>query len=285
LDDAPKPEDERIIMAEYTVIRLERHEHVAEVILNNPERLNAMGAKFFTEIRQAFEAIAADENLRAAILWAEGRLFTAGLDLKDSILNANTADKASPGVRNEQFYRHLRELQDCFSAIERCRKPVLAAVHGHCIGGGVDLTTACDIRLCTADATFAIHETKVAIVADLGTLQRLTGIVGKGFAREMAFTGKRISAERAHHFGLVNDVYESKEGMLAAARAMAAEIASNSPFVVQGVKRVLQFSEEHSLQDGLEYVAQWNAARLQIHDLREAMMAFQEKRAPVFTGN
>lgn len=272
-------------MAEYTVIRLERHGHVAEVVLNNPERLNAMGANFFPEIRQAFEEIDADDNLRVAILWAEGRLFTAGLDLKDSILNAaNAAEKSSPGVRNEQFYRGLRALQDCFSAIERCRKPVIAAVHGHCIGGGVDLTTACDIRLCTADATFAIHETKVAIVADLGTLQRLTGIVGKGFAREMAFTGKRVTAERAHHFGLVNDVFADKDALLAAARAMAIEIAANSPFVVQGVKQVLQFSEEHSIQDGLEYVAQWNAARLQIADLHEAITAFQEKRPPVFTG-
>lgn len=272
-------------MSEYTVIRLERHEHIAEVILNNPERLNAMGANFFTEIRQAFEEIDADTNLRVAILWAEGRLFTAGLDLKESILNTTAADRSSPGVRNEKFYRHLRELQDCFSAIERCRKPVIAAVHGHCIGGGVDLTTACDIRLCTTDATFSIHETKVAIVADLGTLQRLTGIVGKGFAREMAFTGKRVTADRAHHFGLVNDVHADKESLLAAARAMAAEIAANSPFVVQGVKQVLQFSEEHSTQDGLEYVAQWNAARMQINDLREAMTAFQEKRAPNFTGD
>ncbi|MBS1810535.1 MAG: crotonase/enoyl-CoA hydratase family protein [Acidobacteria bacterium] len=274
-------------MTEYTVIRLERNEHIAEVILNNPERLNAMGANFFTEIRQAFEEIDADDNIRTAILWAEGRMFTAGLDLKNSILGTlnNAQDKASLGFRNEQFYRDIRQIQDCFTAVERCRKPVIAAVHGHCIGGGVDLTTACDIRLCTADATFAIHETKVAIVADLGTLQRLTGIVGKGFAREMAFTGKRIPAARALQFGLVNDVYETKDALLDAARAMAAEIAANSPLVVQGVKQVLQFSEEHSIQDGLEYVAQWNAARIQTADLLEAMTAFLEKRTPTFTGN
>ena len=272
-------------MSDYTVIRLERHEHVAEVILNHPERLNAMGANFFTEIRQAFEEIDADAKLRAAILWAEGRVFTAGLDLKDSLLSSPPNQQSSPGVRNEQFYRQLRQMQDCFSAIERCRKPIIAAVHSHCIGGGLDLTTACDIRLCTADATFSIHETKVAIVADLGTLQRLTGIVGKGFAREMAFTGKRISAARALQFGLVNEVHENKDALLAAARAMAAEIAANSPLVVQGVKQVLQFSEEHSIQEGLDYVAQWNAARIQIADLQEAMTAFQEQRPPVFTGN
>jgi enoyl-CoA hydratase len=274
-------------MSEYTVIRLERRAYVAEIILNNPERLNAMGPNFFTEIRQAFETVDADPDIRVAILWAEGRLFTAGLDLKASLLSAppQADDNASPGLRNEQLYRQIRALQDCFTAVEQCRKPVIAAVHNHCIGGGVDLTTACDIRLCTADATFSIHETKVAIVADLGTLQRLTNIVGKGFAREMAYTGKRIAAERALQFGLVNEVYADKDALLEAARAMAAEIAANSPLIVQGVKQVLQFSEEHSLPDGLEYVAQWNAARLQTHDLREAMQAFQEKRPPVFQGD
>jgi enoyl-CoA hydratase len=274
-------------MSEYTVILLERRAYVAEIILNNPERLNAMGPNFFTEIRQAFETVDADPDIRVAILWAEGRLFTAGLDLKASLLSAppQADDNASPGLRNEQLYRQIRALQDCFTAVEQCRKPVIAAVHNHCIGGGVDLTTACDIRLCTADATFSIHETKVAIVADLGTLQRLTNIVGKGFAREMAYTGKRIAAERALQFGLVNEVYADKDALLEAARAMAAEIAANSPLIVQGVKQVLQFSEEHSLPDGLEYVAQWNAARLQTHDLREAMQAFQEKRPPVFQGD
>lgn len=273
-------------MSEYTAIRLERHDHIAEVILNNPERLNAMSPNFFTEIGQAFQEIDADPDLRVAILWAEGRLFSAGLDLKASLLNFQSGadDQPSAGLRNDQFYRDIRQIQACFTAIEQCRKPVIAAVHSHCIGGGVDLATACDIRLCSADATFSIHETKMAIVADLGTLQRLTAIVGKGLAREMAYTGKRIAAARAHHFGLVNEVYDDKESMLSAARAMATEIAANSPFIVQGVKQVLQYSEEHSLHEGLDYVAQWNAARIQTDDLLEAMTAFREKRPPVFGG-
>ena len=272
---------------EYTVIRIDRNEHVAEVVLNNPDRLNVMAPIFFQEIKRAFESIDADPEIRAAVLWAEGRLFTAGLDLKAAstgILGGGNGE-VSQGRRSDDLYRHVLELQDCFTAIERCRKPVIAAIHGHCIGGGVDLTTACDIRVCTEDATFAIQETKIAIVADVGTLQRITELVGKGFAREMAYTGKRITADRALQFRLVNDVYPDKDAMLAGARALASEIAANSPLTVQGTKQVLQYSEEHTTKEGLDFVAQWNASRLQTNDLIEAVTAFMEKREPVFKGD
>jgi enoyl-CoA hydratase len=272
---------------EYTVIRIDRKGHVAEVVLNNPDRLNAMARMFFHEIKRAFEKLDADPEIRAIVLWAEGRLFTAGLDLKEAatgILGGGNGE-ASQARKSDELYRHIRQLQDCFSAIERCRKPVIAAVHGHCIGGGVDLTTACDIRVCTEDATFAIHETKIAIVADVGTLQRITALVGKGFAREMAYTGKRVPADRALRFGLVNDVYPDKVAMLEGARALANEIAANAPLAVQGVKHVLQYSDEHTIEEGLDYVAQWNASRLYTNDLMEAVTAFMEKRDPVFKGD
>ncbi len=272
---------------DYTVIRIDRNEHVAEVVLNNPDRLNVMAPIFFQEIKRAFEAIDADPEIRVAVLWAEGRLFTAGLDLKaasSGILGGGDGE-VSQGRRSDDLYRHVLDLQDCFTAIERCRKPVIAAVHGHCIGGGVDLTTACDIRVCTEDATFAIQETKIAIVADVGTLQRITDLVGKGFAREMAYTGKRIAADRALQFRLVNDVYPDKDTMLAGARALASEIAANSPLTVQGTKQVLQYSEEHTTKEGLDFVAQWNSSRLHTHDLIEAVTAFMEKRDPVFKGD
>ncbi len=272
---------------DYTVIRIDRNGHVAEVVLNNPDRLNVMAPIFFQEIKRAFEAIDADPEIRVAVLWAEGRLFTAGLDLKaasSGILGGGNGE-VSQGRRSDDLYRHVLELQDCFTAIERCRKPVIAAVHGHCIGGGVDLTTACDIRVCTEDATFAIQETKIAIVADVGTLQRITDLVGKGFAREMAYTGKRITADRALQFRLVNDVYPDKDAMLAGARALASEIAANSPLTVQGTKQVLQYSEEHTTKEGLDFVAHWNASRLHTNDLVEAVTAFMEKRDPVFKGD
>jgi len=272
---------------DYTHIRIDRNAHVAEVVLNNPDRLNAMSRKFFFEIKQAFEELDADPEIRAVVLWAEGRLFTCGLDLKEAstgILGGGNGE-ISQGRRSDDTYRHILDLQDCFTAIERCRKPVVAAVHGHCIGGGVDLTTACDIRVCTEDATFAIHETKIAIVADVGTLQRITALVGKGFAREMAYTGKRVPANRALQFGLVNDVYPDHTSMLEGARALASEIAANSPLTVQGTKQVLQYSEEHTVQEGLDFVAQWNASRLKTNDLIEAVTAFMEKRDPVFKGD
>lgn len=273
-------------MTDYTRLRIDRNEHVAEVVLNQPDRLNTMDDAFFQDIRNAFTEIDEDPEVRVAILHAEGRLFTAGLDLKaaaSGILGGG-ADNGSQAARAEQFVASLKDWQDCFTTLERCRKPVIAAVHGHCIGGGVDLVTAADIRLCSDDATFAIHETKIAIVADVGTLQRITPIVGKGFAREMAYTGKRITADRALQFHLVNEVYPDHDGLLEGARALAAEIAVNAPLAVQGCKRVLQFSEEHTLEEGLDFIAHWNASRLQTNDLTEAVTAFLEKRDPVFKG-
>jgi len=270
----------------YTVIRVDRNGPIAEVVLDNPDRLNAMAPVFFTEIKQAFEEIDADPEIRVAILWAEGRLFTAGLDLKaalEGVLGGNLGN-GSVVTNNLDMYKTIHDLQDAMSAAEKCRKPVIAAVHGHCIGGGVDLTTACDIRLCTKDATFAIHETKIAIVADVGTLQRITNVAGRGMAREMAYTGKRLTADRALRCGLVNEVYEDKEKLLEGAREMAAEIAANSPLAVQGTKAVLNYSDEHTTEEGLEYVAQWNSAFLHSEDLKEAITAFIEKRQPEFHG-
>lgn len=272
----------------YTVIRLEKKDHVAEVVLDNPQKMNAMAPAFFEEIRRAFQEIDADPDIHVAILWAEGKHFTAGLDLKAAAGNVTGAGGTaglSEALKNQELYRLIRDWQDCFSWPEKCGKPVIAAVHGHCIGGGVDLTTACDIRLCSEEATFSIHETKIAIVADVGTLQRITGVVNKGFAREMAYTGKRITADRALRAGLVNEVFPDKDALLAGAREMAAEIAANSPLAVQGTKRVLQYSEEHSLEDGLEYVAQWNSSFLRSNDLLEAMQAFVQKRTPEFKGS
>ncbi|MCP3957908.1 MAG: crotonase/enoyl-CoA hydratase family protein [bacterium] len=274
-------------MSEFSVLRFETSGPVAEVVLDRPDKLNAMAPVFFDEIRAAFEQVDADDAIRVAILRAEGRHFTAGLDLMaaaDGVLKPDPANADSPVTANTNLYRLIRDWQGSISAAERCRKPVIAAVHGHCIGGGVDLTTACDVRLCTADATFSIQETKLAIVADIGTLQRITAIVGKGMAREMAFTGKRVDADRALRCGLVNDVYPDQESLLAAAREMAAEIAANSPLAVQGAKQVLQYSEQHTIDEGLEYVARWNSSFLHSRDLVEAMTAFLEKRQPEFVG-
>jgi enoyl-CoA hydratase/carnithine racemase len=278
--------------SEYTDIRIDKQGHVAEVVLNRPDKLNAMAPSFFYEIKRAFETIDDDESVRAVIIWAEGRLFTAGLDLKSAggLLTGDGAKSAdgrepSEATRNLKTYKTVRRLQDCFTALQVCRKPVIAAVHGKCIGGGLDLITAADVRLCTADAEFSIFETRIAITADVGTLQRITPIVGKGIAREMAFSGRFIGSERALQSRLVNEVFPDKDSLLVGARALAAEIAGNSPLAVQGAKMVLNYSDEHTTDEGLEYVAQWNSSFLKSDDLTEAMTAFMEKRPADFKGN
>ena len=173
----------------------------------------------------------------------------------------------------------IERLQQSITAVERCRKPVIAAVSGWCIGGGVDLITACDIRLGSRDATFSVREVKLAIVADVGTLQRLPRIVGEGHARELALTGRDIDVVEAARIGLVSRVCED---VVAEAMALAHEIAKNSPLAVQGTKRVMNFCADHPTADGLAYVAAWNAAFMQSTDLAEALAAFMQKREPDF---
>jgi enoyl-CoA hydratase len=273
------------LIESYTLIRVEVREHLAEVVLDNPGRLNAMGTRFFHEIRDAFTKLDRDSTVHAIIVWAEGRVFSSGLNLKEAAgLIPERDSDLSDAARNRVIYDTILDFQSCFSQIQKTRQPVIAAVHGLCIGGGLDLATACDMRLCSNEASFAIQETKIAMVADLGSLQRITRLVGRGLARELAFTGKLLSAERALKIGLVNEVYPDKESLLRAAREMAREIAANSPLVVQGIKQVLEYSEAHSEAEGLEYVAHWNASFFLSHDLFEAVRAFNEKRDPNFKG-
>lgn len=179
--------------------------------------------------------------------------------------------------------KHLKKWQDSFTSLQKTPKPVICAIHGKCIGGGVDLITAADIRLASKDASFTIAETKLAIVADLGTLQRITRIVGRGHAREMAFTSAFVSAERAASIGLVNHVFDDKEKLLLGARKMADDIAQLSPLTVQGTKKMLAFSEDHTEAESLDHVALWNSSFLRSDDLTEAVKSFMERRKPVFT--
>ena len=176
-------------------------------------------------------------------------------------------------------------MQASVSSLANTTKPVIAAIHGYCIGGGVDLAAACDIRLATADAVFSVREAKVAIVADLGSLQRLPRIVNAGHVAELAYTGKDIDAARAEKIGLLNDIYPTNEDLMTAARSLAREIAANSPLAVQGTKSVLQAGDGATVEEGLEFVARWNTMFLQSNDLAEAMTAFLEKREPKFSGS
>lgn len=266
-------------------LSVERKEHVAEVTLLGPGKGNAMGPDFWRELPLVLRALDVDPDVRAIVLTGSGAHFSYGLDLPAMMGGwaPMLGGEALAGPRTD-FLKEVRQLQDAVNSIAETTKPVIAAISGWCIGGGIDVITAADIRLASADARFSVREVKVAIVADLGTLQRLGGIVGEGHARELAFTGKDIDAARAEKIGLVNDIYPDQESVLQAARAMAAEIADNPPLVVQGVKDVLSVNTRAQIEAGQRYVSTWNAAFLPSKDLNEAVQAFMERRRPTFSG-
>ncbi|MBI4509933.1 MAG: crotonase/enoyl-CoA hydratase family protein [Deltaproteobacteria bacterium] len=265
-------------------MRLERRDQLAEVVLTGPGKGNAMGPDLWRELPQLFGLLCRDEKVRVVVLRGEGKHFTYGLDLP--AMMKDLAPTLSGGTAKNRTALHdlVLTLQGAIGSVEACRKPVVAAISGWCIGGGLDLAAACDVRLCSADARFSLREAKVAMVADLGSLQRLPRIIGEGHARELALAAKDIDAQRALRIGLVNDVFDTPEALLEGARLLASEIAQNPPIVVQGVKRVMNECRDLTVSEGLKYVAAWNAAFLPSRDLGEAMTAFLEKRAPKFVG-
>ena len=275
---------------ESPVLTIERNDAVATVWLDRPEARNAMGEDLWRDLPKAMKLVSDDPGVRVVVVAAKGPHFSVGLDLKamGGLLSGTATaggERTSAAVRARAARDDVLRLQASITAVAQCSKPVIAAVHGYCIGGGVDLIAACDIRLASADAIFSVREAKVAIVADLGSLQRLPSIIGAGHVAELAFTGKDISAERAKAIGLVNDVAADAEGVLKAAYELADEIAANSPLAVQGTKAVLTANEGRTVAEGLDYVATWNAGMLGSNDLVEAMTAFMERRPPTFSGS
>jgi enoyl-CoA hydratase len=275
------------------VLTIERDEAVATVWLDRAEASNAMGPEFWRDLPLAMASVAEDHDVRVVVVAARGPHFSVGLDLKamGSMLVGGRAASAggsgpppSAAARARSTRREVLRLQAAVSAVALCPKPVIAAVHGYCIGAGVDLIAACDIRLASADAVFSVREAKVAIVADLGSLQRLPAIIGAGHLAELAYTGKDIGAARAKEIGLVNDVAADARAALEAATALAREISANSPLAVQGTKSVLAANDGRTVGEGLEYVATWNAGMLASEDVAEAIAAFMERRAPKYTG-
>lgn len=254
---------------------------VAEVVLNNPGRLNAMDARFFDELTSVFGRIARSRVVRAVLIRANGRAFSIGLDKEQSL---NLVPPAQPGdapaKRVKQTYQTIVRFQEAMLSVRRCPKPVVAAVNGFCLGGGLDLACAADIRLCSADAQFAVHETRIAMVADLGTLTWLPRIIGRGPAREMALTGDPFGPDFARSHGLVNNVFEDRQQLADGARRLCASIARNSPEVVEAVKELMDEGEREPESRGLRQVALWNAGRFFSADLVEAHVAATERREP-----
>jgi enoyl-CoA hydratase len=257
--------------------------HVATVRLNRPDKANAMNWAMWQDIRSAMQWADRTPEVRVVIVEGEGKHFTSGIDLTMMMgLQAQIKDDCE-GRSREKLRELVLELQDTLSSIDRCRKPVLAAIHGGCVGGGVDLISCTDMRYCSADAYFTIKEIDIGMVADVGTLQRLPKLIGnQGIVREMAFTGRKVLADEAQRIGLVNQVYESREALQAGVREMAALIASKSPLSIRGTKEMLNYSRDHSVADGLNYIATWNAAMLMSSDLTTAMMASMSKQTPQF---
>lgn len=267
-------------MPHYETLAVSLDEAVALVELNRPDKANSMNAAMWREIGDCMRWCDAERGVRAVVLAGRGRHFCAGIDLE---MFASLDDPAlEPGRRAERRRDTIERLQADLTAIERCRKPVLAAVHAACIGGGVDMISACDMRYCTEDAYFAIKEIELGMVADVGTLQRLPRLIGDGLMRELAYTGRRMDAQEAHRYGLVNRVHADREGLLADVLALARTIARRSPLAIRGTKEVLLHAREHGVADGLRYVANWNAGMLSADDLLRSAGAGGKPETVVF---
>ena len=255
---------------------------VATIDLNRPDKANAMNLAMWEDIRLAFLWVDETPEARVAIIGGRGKYFTSGLDLGMVAGFKKQNQEDCDGRYRENLRRQILDLQDALSSIERCRKPVIAAIHGACIGGGIDLITCCDMRYATTDAYFSIKEIDLGITADVGTLQRLPKLVPDGIARELAYTGRRFDAAEAKAIGLVNQVYDSAESLRTGVTEIAATIAGKSPLSIRGIKEMVVYSRDHSVADGLNYVATWNAAMLMSEDLTEAVTATLQKRPAKF---
>lgn len=258
---------------------------IAHVELARPEKMNAMDGAFFERLGDTFRALGSDPAVRAVVLSGQGKHWTAGLDLgyaAQQFAPVLVDGRADAGRWAEKQLREIAWLQAAFNAVEEARPPVVAAIHGGCIGAGVDLASACDLRVCSADAWFQIAEIDVGITADLGTLQRLPHLIPGGIVREMALTGRRMNAREARRWGLVTHVAADREGAISAAMSVAAKIAAKSPVAAAGTKRALNHARGRSVEDGLRDTALWNAATLANADVGEAMRARRAKEAPRF---
>ncbi len=268
---------------EFKTILVDVQDFVANLRLNNPTKANAMTSEFWVEMREVMPMLDQDKNVRVVVLSGEGKNFTAGIDLNMFAgTQAQMSGNGDPGRAREAFRLTVLAMQESFTAIERCRKPVIAAIHGACVGGGIDMISACDMRYCSADAFFCVKEIDLGLVADVGTLQRLPKIIADGVARELAFTARNMPASEAAQVHLVNKCYETRAQMMEEVMGIAHQIAEKSPLTIRGTKEMLNYTRNHSIEDGLNYVATWNAAMIYSHDLLEAMQANIQKRKPEF---
>ena len=259
------------MLPEFETLSLALADKVATVHLNRPDKANAMNAAMWRELQVCFEWLDAEPGVRVVILAGEGRHFCSGIDLG---MFSNLVSPASdPARRAEHLRQSILAMQDNLSALEKCRKPVLAAIHSLCIGGGVDLTCCCDMRYASADASFSIREIDIGMTADVGTLQRLPHLIPQGVARELAYTGRDMNAQEARELGFVNRVFDDRDALLEGVRGVALDIAGKAPLAVRGTKEMMLYARDHSVADGLNYIATWNAGMLSQVDLEAGVTA------------
>lgn len=257
--------------------------HIAHVVLNRPEKRNSMIPSFWDELPEVVRQLDHDEDVRVIVLSSTGPHFSAGIDT--AVFAGDGAPSKDPREiehsrrqHGARFYDNVLRMQRSFTCLEECRKPVLAAIQGGAIGGGVDLITACDMRYMSQDGFLSIYEVNIGMTADVGTFPRITKLLPEGVARELAYTGRRMSAEEAKSLGFVNAVFDSHEALIEGVMGVATEIAKKAPLAVYGSKRLINYSRDHSTADSLDYISIWNASMLNHGEIREAMTANAEKR-------
>lgn len=264
-----------------TTLKLEIDGGVATVYLDRPGKANAMNAPMWQDLQDCFEWLDAESSVRVIILAANGKHFCSGIDLGlfGEVMDDTDQD---PARQSEALRRTILRLQANLTAIEKCRKPVLAAIHSSCIGGGVDMVSCCDMRYCTEQAYFSIKEIDLAMTADVGTLQRLPHIIGRGVMNEIAYTGRNVDAAEALAMGMVNRVFPDADSLMAGVRKIAADIASKSPLAIRGTKEMLLYARDHPVADALNYMATWNAGMLSTADVGQAVAASFKDESPNF---
>ncbi len=266
----------------YSCFTVNIENNIAHIVLNRPEKRNSMNAAFWSELPEIIEDIDFQSKARVIVISSTGPHFSSGLDIGAFVTGGGEAERSDQKQPDTKQHRargeKIRHMQNTFSVLEECRLPVLAAIQGGCIGGGVDFTTACDIRYASAEAFFTIYEINIGMTADVGTFPRLVKLIPEGIVKELAYTGRRMSAEEAKSVGLVNAVFEDQETMLVEVMKVAEQIASKAPLAVYGCKRLINYSRDHTTTDGLDYISIWNASMLQPEEMREAITANGEKR-------
>jgi len=266
-------------MSNYPFFEVEKipAQHTAILYLNRPEKLNAMNWPFWRDLAPVVKDLENDPDVRVVIVAGKGKSFSVGIDVFDFFTAFSETIQGATPEKREEFYRLILQMQEGFTCMAQGENIYIGAAHRHCIGAGLDLMSACDIRLATKDVVISLRETKIAIVADMGSLNRLPRIIGQGNTRMMAYTGRDFTAAECLRMGLLNEVYDTQEDLMAGALKLAAEIADNSAATVTGTKKVLNYMEDHSVDDGLKFVAAWNSAFFNTREVQETFMKAMAK--------